>query len=134
MATKTKQKKGLAKGMSLACLTVSDLQRAKKFFEEFLGFEITDSNENYNWIEFGNENGSLIGVGSPPPEYQDENCTPGMNAVLSIEVEDINSAKKELEAKGVKFFGEIMEIPGEVKMIMFEDFDKNKFFLTQSLR
>jgi predicted enzyme related to lactoylglutathione lyase len=48
-------------------------------------------------------------------------------------VDNIVATKKELEAKGVTFIDEIMEIAGHVKMVTFTDPDGNKFQLVEEL-
>ena len=56
-----------------------------------------------------------------------------MNAVLAMTVDDIVAAKKELEGKKVSFIGDIIEVPGYVKMATFADPDGNIFQLVQEL-
>ena len=56
-----------------------------------------------------------------------------MNAVLAMTVDDIVAAKKELEGKKVSCIGDIIEVPGYVKMATFADPDGNIFQLVQEL-
>ena len=63
------------------------------------------------------------------PSYE----KPGNNSVVTLTVTDIVESKAELEAKGVKFFGDIIEVPGHVKMATFADPDNNVFQLVQML-
>lgn len=127
MTIKTK----LAKGVTLSCITVSDLEKAKHLFVDLLGLELRDYQEEHNWMEIGGDEGSLIGVGQESQESC--NLKAGSNAVISIEVYNLENAIKHLKKQKVKFHGEIIEIPHEVKMILFEDFDRNRFFLTEVL-
>lgn len=131
MPTKTKK---LATGNTLSCLTVSNLEKAKHFFVDLLGFEVTDFQEKYNWMEVGTEKGSLIGIGEACDEGEEIGIGSGTNAIISIEVHDLEEAIAHLKANKVKFIGEIMEVPNQIKMILFEDFDGNRFFLSQNLK
>ncbi|MCB1115026.1 MAG: VOC family protein [Chlamydiia bacterium] len=129
-----KLKTKIAKGVSLSCITVSDFSKAKHLFVDILGLEIKDHQEAYNWMEIGGEEGSLLGICQ---ECKEEPCCPvkaGTNAIVSIEVFNLDYSIKHLKSKGVKFYGKVIEIPNEVKMILFEDFDGNKFWLTQGLK
>lgn len=129
MPIKTK----LARGVTLSCITVRDLAKAKHLFVDLLGLELRDYQEEHNWMEIGGDEGSLIGVGQESQEGEGCNLKAGSNAVISIEVYNLENAIKHLKKQKVKFHGEIIEIPHEVKMILFEDFDKNRFFLTEVL-
>ena len=117
-----------AKGLGMSCLTVTDINAAKKLFVDILGFEMTEYAEEYNWMEFKGEEGGIIGVGQSQGGMKS-----GVNATLSINVENIEEAKASLEEKGVTFTGDIMEIPGHVKLAPFIDEDGNEFFLAQKL-
>lgn len=86
-----------------------------------------------NGWKIGGDEGSLIGVGQESQEGEGCNLKAGSNAVISIEVYNLENAIKHLKKQKVKFHGEIIEIPQEVKMILFEDFDGNRFFLTEAL-
>ena len=120
------------KDMALAWITVSDIVQAKKFFAQTLGLQVMADNPEHGWLELsGFEGDFLLGVAQYSPH-----CEPikaGHNAVVTMSVDDIVAAKKMLEAKNVKFIGEIIEIPGHVKMALFQDPDGNKFQLVQSL-
>ena len=130
MVTKMKQ---IATGDTLSCITVSNLAKAKHLFVDLLGLEVTDSQEAYNWMEVGTKKGSLIGIGKASKEGDGCGMEAGSNAIVSIGVEDLEEAIAHLKANKIKFIGEIMEVPGQVKMILFQDFDGNKFFLCEQL-
>ena len=114
--------------MTMSSLVVSDIQKAKRLFVDILGLECTEHAEEHNWMEFKGEEGGYIGVGAPC----EEGMTPGVNASLSISVDNIEETKSHLESHGVAV-GEIMEIPGHVKLAPFKDEDGNEFFLAQKL-
>lgn len=129
------KKTKLATGMCLSSVTVSDLKKAKHLFVDLLGFEVKEYAEEYNWMELQGEEGSRLGIGQYAPQSSpDKELKPGTNAIPSISVLNIEEAKKHLESNGVQFLGKIMEIPGEVKLALFKDFDGNKYFLAQCLK
>lgn len=121
------------KSMKLAWVTVADIKKAEHFFANVLGLKVTSGDSKYNWLEFsGAEEGLYLGVGQAHPK--DPSCVnPGQNAVMTMTVDDIVKEKTRLEAKGVKFLGDIMEVPGHVKLATFTDPDGNKYQLVQDL-
>jgi predicted enzyme related to lactoylglutathione lyase len=123
------------KSMNLAWINVSDIKKAEKFFVDTLGLKVTSGAPEYNWLELkGSQGGMILGVGQGDCSKKEENpVKPGGNAVMTMEVEDVAQSKTELEAKGVKFYGDILEVPGHVKMATFADPDGNIFQLCQML-
>ena len=47
MPIKTK----LARGVTLSCITVSDLAKARHLFVDLLGLEVKDYQEEHKWME-----------------------------------------------------------------------------------
>ncbi len=119
----------LVKKMGLPWITVSDLQAAKKFYVEVMGFELFEENLEANWLEVKCGE-SLIGIWQALPNVYDK---PGQNAVLTFTVENIENTKRVLESQGIKFLGDIVEIPGVFRVATYVDADNNKFQLYQSL-
>lgn len=123
------------KGLHLGWIIVKDHAKSKEFFKK-LGLKLTSEDSNYGWAEFSGseEGGALLGVGQESPDCSEYgNLKAGMNAVMTMTVDDIVKAKAELEAQGVKFIGDIIEVPGHVKMATFVDPDNNMFQLVQIL-
>lgn len=122
----------MIKQMNLAWISVSDIAQAKKFFVETLGMQIEADAPDYGWLEVSgkDENCMRLGIGQARPESAEK---PGMNAVVTMIVDDIVIAKKELTTKGVQFVGDIIEVPGHVKLATFLDPDNNMFQLVQML-
>jgi predicted enzyme related to lactoylglutathione lyase len=129
------------KSMKLGWIVVSDMKKTKKFFTETLGLNTTNESPEHNWMELqGKEGGFYLGVGQFDAEDacadKNDECNDdavGMNAVMTMTVDDLVKTKAELEAKGVQFIDEIMEIPGHVKMVTFVDPDNNMFQLVEEL-
>ena len=119
------------KSFGLAWVSTTDIKKAKDFFGTKLGLEITSDSPEHGWLELKAPNSKfLLGVG----ECKDFGpVKPGQNAVVTMEVDDIVTAKAELESKSIATEGEIIEIPGHVKMLFFKDEDENYYQLVQDL-
>jgi len=113
----------------LTCaMNVSDMNKASLWFQEKLGFKEHFRNEEANWCEVQS---AVSGVSIGFSQVEDPVVSSGTTLVFGVE--DIESARDELEEQGVQFEGEIMEIPGLVKLTTFTDPDGHKFMFSQSL-
>ena len=131
MTTKSK----IAKGISLACVTVSDLNKAKHLFVDLLGLDVKEHSEEFKWLELGSEDQEArLGIGESSDAPGSEYMQPGTSAIVSIEVSNVEEAKKYLEENGVEFLNGVLEIPGEVKLAIFKDSDGNRYFLSEKLK
>lgn len=117
-------------GMQLAWITVADIKKAIKFYTEVLGFELHEFNEEFGWAELSGKEGSRLGLAQECPEHGNK---AGTNAVITVTVKDIAQAINELNDNKVKLVGEVMEIPGQVKLQTFTDQDGNAFQLCELL-
>lgn len=123
----------VVKRSDLAWISVSDIAKAKKFFTEVVGLKVCCDTPEYGWLELqAPEGGALLGVGQHNPKHGKE-VMPGDNAIVTFTVADIVATKAEFEKQGVKLLGEIVEVPGHVKMLFFTDNDGNKFQIVQLL-
>lgn len=119
------------KSMDLAWIVVSDIKQAEHFYTTVLGLTVSSRSDEHGWLEFKAQNGEFIlGVCQFSQEHAEK---AGQNAVLTMTVENIVKAKTELETQQVQFHGEIIEVPGHVKMATFTDKDGNKFQLVEQL-
>ena len=113
--------------MFLAWYPVTDLDRAKEFYGNTLGLKKTY--EMQGWAEFGSsENGPSVGlslVKEPPPASG--------GATVVFRVPDLEVARKNLEKHGVGFEGEVMEVPGVVRIGTFRDPFQNRVQFAQML-
>jgi predicted enzyme related to lactoylglutathione lyase len=117
-----------AKGSFLSWIVVSNLKEARKFFVEVLGLKEHSFYEGeYKWAEYQGDEGQMIGVAE-----KDEQLPAGNNAVITFTVDDIEKAIEDISPK-VNLIGDIMEVPGHVKMQTFSDKDGNYFQLCQLL-
>lgn len=123
----------VVKRSDLSWILVSDINKAKKFFTEVVGLEIRSDTPEYGWIELmPKDGGSALGIGQYNPQYG-KDAKPGENAIVTFTVDDIVKAKALFQEKNVTLMGDIVEVPGHVKMLFFADEDGNKFQLVQVL-
>lgn len=115
--------------MGLSWITVSDIEKAKKLFVDVLGMKVGAEAKEYNWLEL-ELNGIRLGIGQSQENFGPK---PGHNAIVTFVVDDISEAKKVFEQKGVRIEGDIMEVPGHVKLLTFFDNDGNMFQLVEDL-
>lgn len=114
--------------LNLAWISVSDFDRAVKYYTETLGLELLECNEGWGWAELRGADGAIFGIGRAQNDMKAES-----NATPCFSVEDLEDKLEELEEKGVTFVGEVVEIPGHVKMQLCQDEDGNQYHLTQML-
>ena len=106
--------------------TVKNLDAATAWFQDKLGFEQVFRAPG--WAEVATP---VLGVTIGLAEGEE---TPGSGGTTPVfGVADIDAARRELEAKGVAFEGETIELPGLVKLAAFASPDGNRYMLAQSL-
>lgn len=117
----------MLKNSNLSWISVSDINKARDFFSNTLGLKEMNFSEEHGWAEMTfEEGGYTLGIAQEDPQLP-----AGENAVVTITVEDIEEARTAFEKKGVALLGDILEVPGHVRMQMFADPDGNKFQLVQ---
>ncbi len=120
----------IIKKIGLAWIQTNDFKKSEEFFAKKLGLTVLEKVDEYGWMECGtNEKNFRIGIAQYNPDQADQPA--GSNAVITFTVDDIIAAKAELEAQNVTFIDEIIEVPGDVKMVTFIDNDGNRFQLVQ---
>lgn len=106
---------------------VQDLDASLAWFADKLGFQEIFKVAEAGWAEVATSaEGVTIGL-NQGAEGGDAGATPVFG------VKDIDAARAELEAKGVTFEGETIELPGMVKLATFVDPDGNHYMFAQSL-
>jgi len=100
---------------------VKDFNRAKKFYEEILGFEKTwDGGEEAGWAEFALPiSGAKLGLNLKKEGELDRG-----SGTLTLVVDDLDVTKKYLGGKGVEAT-EIVDIPDMVSYFNIEDTEGN---------
>jgi len=121
----------MLKSFDLAWIVVSDIKKARTFFIETLGFKEQIYAEEFGWIELSGQNGGTrIGLAQ---ENDKSEISAGENAIITISVSNLEETIAQFKKKNVNLVGEIIEVPGHVKLQMFTDIDGNKFQLVQTL-
>lgn len=99
----------------------TDPDRTRKFYVETLGLR-PDPNSDYEfWV-----GDTCFGIWEPARQGME--FVPQKNAHPALHVEDIEAARKELEAKGVEFIGDTLDT-GVCYMALFTDPDGNDLML-----
>jgi catechol 2,3-dioxygenase-like lactoylglutathione lyase family enzyme len=87
---------------ALPTVAVSDIDRAKKFYGEILGFKATDDRSGGTLYETGS--------GTPFLVYPSQYAGTNKATYMAFEVQDLNAAVKELRERGIVF--EEYDFPG----------------------
>ncbi len=117
-------------GIQLVWIVVDDLEKSIRFYTDVLGYTILQDSREMGWMELSCGNDMRLGIA----QKNDMDQIPaGSNAIITMTVSDISKAIEEISRKGVKLIGEMIEIPGHVKMQTIQDLDGNKLQLVQML-
>lgn len=117
-------------GVHLSWIVVKDFETAIEFYTKIAGFTLKEKSSEYKWAELSGPTGSILAL------TEEGGCSAfkaGSNAITSISVENIEEARKFFQSKDVNLIGDIMEIPGHVKIQTFSDKDGNIMQLVQVL-
>lgn len=109
-------------------MQVKDRKAATAWYRDVMGFTFLYDVEEIGWCELATE---VPGVNIGLSEV--EKPKTGAGPVPTFGVKDVDAARKMLEAKGVRFDGETMTIPGMVKLATLFDPDNNALMLFQDL-
>jgi predicted enzyme related to lactoylglutathione lyase len=122
----------LANERLIAFIPVSDLSRARQFYESILGLRVTDAD---SFAAVVDANGTMVRLTHVP------DLKPQAFTIVGWEVADIESTIDALVARGVEFrhydgMGQndkgIWEAPGGARVAWFSDPDGNTLSLTRS--
>jgi predicted enzyme related to lactoylglutathione lyase len=95
--------------IAFSCYPVTDMKRARAFYEGVLGLKLTHQSGEpggMEWVEYDIANGTLsIGAGAPDWKPSANGCSVG------LEVEDFDVAIARLRASNVKFHMEPFPTP-----------------------
>jgi predicted enzyme related to lactoylglutathione lyase len=105
-------------------LAVADLDRSIRFYEQVMGFKVTERRDDLEFAHVStNVPGLELGLG------QVESPAPSNAVVINFSVVDVAAARTALEAKGVKFPLPTQVIPGKVALAGFTDPDGHRLRL-----
>ena len=111
------------KNIAFVGIPVTDMKRAREFYEGVLGLKIADEMMSGKWIEYavGDETLAIANVG--------ERWTPSDQGTgAAFEVEDFDDAIKRLKDRHVRFAAEPFETPC-CHMAVVQDPDGNKLII-----
>jgi predicted enzyme related to lactoylglutathione lyase len=109
--------------IGFVAIPVTDIPRARKFYEGVLGFRVSDEMMGGQWIEYAVDNDTLAiaNVG--------EQWTPSdQGTAAAFEVEDFDDAIKRLKDQQVRFAADPFETPC-CHMAVVQDPDGNKLII-----
>ncbi len=93
-------------GIAFTGYKVTDLDRARAFYEGVLGLKMSEAMAGGKWIEY-NVNGAILALTT-----LGENWTPSdQGPAVAFEVDDLDAMVATLKAHGTKFSMEKMESP-----------------------
>ena len=108
-------------GVDFVAVPSTDWRRSRAFYVDTLGLRPDDTGEAEFWV-----GGTCFGI-YEPARYGIE-FAPQKTAHVALHVEDVEAARKELEAQGVVFDGETFDT-GVCHMAFFSDPDGNNLML-----
>jgi predicted enzyme related to lactoylglutathione lyase len=98
-----------------------DSERSRQFYGEVLGLR-SDPNAKYEFWA----GDTCLGIWEPA--RAGVSFAPQKNGHIALNVDDVAAARKELEEKGVEFFGDVLDT-GVCHMAFFTDPDGNDLML-----
>ena len=117
-------------GIHLSWIVVKDVKKAIKFYTDVVGLTLREFHEEFGWAELSGPSGTFLGIAQ---ESTSDDMKAGKNAIVTVTVDNIEKARKDFLSKKVNLIGDIVEIPGHVKMQTFSDADGNTFQLCECL-
>ena len=109
----------MIKEVAFVAIAVSDMERARKFYQETLELKPSSSGMEGAWVEY-DLGTATIGVGCHPAWQPSRDGT-----TVAFEVDDIDATIAKLKERGVTFDMEKLETP-VCWMAQFRDPDGNK--------
>ena len=104
---------------------VADLDAARAFYRDVLGFTETFVDEDERWASLDRgETEIALGEGSGEPE--------GEGAVATVDVEDVKAERERLAAAGIEV-GTVLELTGAMRLLDVFDPDGNRIQLAEDV-
>lgn len=114
--------------IALAWIVVDNLDRAITFYKDVMGLELFQHTPAMHWAEMKAKDGARLGIAETNDQ---EIIQSGSNAIVCMNVKDLDASLKILKEKGAELIGEVIEIPGHVKMQYVKDESGNTFQCVQ---
>jgi catechol 2,3-dioxygenase-like lactoylglutathione lyase family enzyme len=109
--------------VTLVWYHVRDLDAARAFYKDKLGFTETFADADGTWVKL-ERNGMEIGLALGEPQED--------GGVAHVDVDDVKAAAEELRDAGVEV-GVVLELHGEIRLLDVFDPDGNRLQLAQEL-
>lgn len=104
-------------------LRVKDLESARSFYTQKLGFEEAYLDEEDRWARLVRGNVEVALAEGDPEEDE---------GILTLDVADVKAEADRLRAEGVNV-GVVLEIPGTIRLLDVYDPDGNRLQLSQDI-
>lgn len=117
-------------GIRLTWIAVRDWEAALDFYTKTAGFTVLEKSVEYKWAELSGEGGQRLGIAQVGPESM---IQPGTGGIITVTVDNLETAIDVFQSKGAKLLGKIEEIPGHVKIQTFADPEGNFLQLVELL-
>lgn len=115
-------------GEIMPAFHVKDLAKAKRWYADVLGFEVVFDLAEQGWCELATPTkDAKLGLAA------DDTAAGSNQAYCAFGVKDMSAAKANLVRHGVTLEGDVVELPGLVKLLYFRDPEANRLMFFQSL-
>jgi catechol 2,3-dioxygenase-like lactoylglutathione lyase family enzyme len=108
---------------------VSDLDAARAFYTQKLGFREVYFDEEDRWIRLEHDG---VEIAISDDEFQGGGTAAGEDVVAAIQVDDLKAEAERLREAGVNV-GVVLEIPGTIRLLDVFDPDGNRVQLTEDI-
>lgn len=112
------------KAIAFVGIPVTDMERARKFYEGVLGLKMSEEMGSGHWVEYAIGDDTLA-IGSVGDQWKP---SPDGTTSAAIEVENFEEAIKRLKDRHVRFAAEPFESPC-CHMAVVQDPDGNKLII-----
>src|SRR5258705_12588400 len=94
------------KAIGFVAIPVTDIKRARSFYEDVLGLKVSDEMMSGKWIEYA-VGSNTLSVANVSDAWKPSDQGTG----AALEVEDFDEAIKRLKDRGIRFAAEPFETP-----------------------
>lgn len=112
------------KRVAFTMYPVTEMARARAFYEEVLGLPASKAGATSPWVEFDLPGGGCLAI----TNVSDSKPSASAGGMVALEVEDLDGLVADLKAKGAEIAGEGIEGPG-CHMAVVKDPDGNAIIL-----
>lgn len=113
-------------GTTINSVGVRDIEKSKSWYRDVLGCSVFYELPEQGWCELTTPcAGAVVGLNEDP------DAKPSPVNAMSFGVKDVALAQQWLVKKQAKLEGDVIEIPGVVKLLYFHDPDGNRLMFYQ---